>query len=116
MFDRHVRIQGIVLEDQSYPAVFRLQLRDIDVAEEDLAAGRLLQAADHVQGRTLAAAGRAEQADQFAVGDLKTEIIDGDDVIPALFPVREDLGQVLQYNFHGSLLSLLLWWLLINRE
>ena len=39
--------------------------------------GRLLEAADHPQGRRLAAAGRAEQAEELAVADLEVDVVDG---------------------------------------
>ena len=46
--------------------------------------GRLLEAADHPQRRRLAAARRAEQAEELAVLDLEIDVVDGDGVAERL--------------------------------
>ena len=98
-----MRIQGITLEYHADPAVFRRQIRHILIPEKDPPPGRLLQTADHVQRRGLAAAGRTQKADQFPVRYFKIKIIDRDD-FPAdfLILVWVDLGQMLKNNFHGA--------------
>ena len=48
------------------------------------AGGGLLEAADHAQGRRLAAAGRTEQAEELAVLDLEVDVVDGDHVAERL--------------------------------
>ena len=65
----HMREQGIVLEHHAEAALFRPQVVDAALVEPDAAAGRRQQAGDDVQGRRLAAAGRAEQGDELALGD-----------------------------------------------
>ena len=45
-----------------------------------LARRRTLEAADDVEQRRLAAAGRAEQADELAVADVQVDVVEGDDV------------------------------------
>ena len=72
--DCQVRVQRVVLEDQTNTAVFRGQIRDIRLTEPDLAACRLDKTADEVERRALSAAGRAEEADQLPIRDLKVEI------------------------------------------
>jgi hypothetical protein len=46
--------------------------------EPDRAAARLDEARDHLQGRGLAAARRAEEGDEIALADGQAEILDGD--------------------------------------
>ena len=105
LLDGHVGVQCVVLEHQADATVFSRQLCNIVLTKEDLTAGGLLQAADHVQGRTLAAAGGAQQADQLAVGDLNVEVVDRHNLFAGLLVTAgEDLGQVLQYNFHKHIL------------
>jgi hypothetical protein len=54
--DRHVWIQGIVLEHHGQVARFRRQLRDVLVAQENRASTWRLKASQHPQGRGLATA------------------------------------------------------------
>ena len=72
--DCQVRVQRVVLEDQTNTAVFRGQIRDIRLTEPDLAACRLDKTADEVERRALSAAGRTEESDQLPIRDLKVEI------------------------------------------
>ena len=96
-----MRIQRVVLEDQTDAAVLRGQFSYIVVAEEDFSAGGLLQTADHVQRRALAAAGWTEQSDQLAIRDFKVEITYGDDfLVRFLVAAGKNLCQVLQDDFH----------------
>ena len=97
----HVRIKSVVLEHQADAAVLRRQVGHVLVTEEDLAAGGLFQAADQVQRGALAAAGGAQQADQLPIGDLKGEVVDGGHIGHLFVVIGENLGQILQYNFHG---------------
>ena len=63
-------------------------------------AGRLLEAGDHPQQRGLAAAGRAEQADEGAVRHAEVDVVDG-------LEVAELLGDVLDcQSGHGASLIL----------
>ena len=100
---RQVGVQRVVLEHQPHAAILRRQMGHIVLAEEDLSLRRLQQAADQVQRRAFAAAGGAQQTDELPIGDLKGEVMDGDDVAARFFvAVGESLGQMLQHDLHGS--------------
>ena len=94
-------VQGVVLEHQTNAAVLGGQLGDVVITEEDLTARGLLKSADHVQSGGLTAARGAQKSDQLTVGDLKGEVVDRHHLL-ARFLVTggEDLGEILQYNFH----------------
>ncbi len=49
-----------------------------------IAVGRILEPGDHPQRGRLAAARRAEQHEELAVGDLERQVVDRDDVAEAL--------------------------------
>ena len=70
--DLHVGIEGIGLEHHADVAVLGRQIGDIPVIEVDGAAGGFQQAGNTVEGRGLAAAGRAEQGNEAAL--IKGEI------------------------------------------
>ena len=61
--------------------MFRVARREpghVLVVEQDPPAARLDEPRDHPQRRRLAAAGRAEQRHELAVGDVEVELVDGD--------------------------------------
>jgi hypothetical protein len=70
----HVRIQRVVLEHHGDVAVLRGNVVHQLVADVQLALGDLLQAGDHAQRGGLAAAGGADEDDEFLIGDLQVEI------------------------------------------
>jgi hypothetical protein len=91
-----MRIERVVLENQTDAAVFGRKIGDVVVPEEDLPGGRLLETADEVQHGALAASGRTEQTDEFAVGNFEREIVHRDDVFLDLpVPVGEFFRQIL---------------------
>jgi hypothetical protein len=99
-------VQGIVLEYQTDTAVLGRQLGDVILTEEDLSSAGLLQAADHVKRRTLTASGGTEQTDELTVRDLEGKIIDRNNFSALLLVSRgEDLGEILQNDFHIHLHS-----------
>ena len=55
----------------------------------DLAAADLLQPGEHAQQRRLAAARRADQHDELAVGDVEADAVDDLDLAEALLDVAE---------------------------
>ena len=63
----HVRIEREQLEHEGDVALRGALPGDVLAAEEDPALGRQLEAGDHAQGRGLAAARGAEQAEELAV-------------------------------------------------
>ena len=101
--DGHMRVQRIVLEHQTHTAVFGRKVGHVVLAEENPALRGRLQAADQVERGALSAAGRPEQADELPVGDFKSEIVDGDHVLALFAAAGKPLGQMIQYNFHGSI-------------
>ena len=104
LVDRHVRPQGIVLEQKSDVSLGR---RDVDSrlrVEDDLvpycdpSLGGSLETRDHSQRGGLTAAGRAEQCDEVMLVDVKIQIIDGDEFL-------KTFGNVFQSDFrHINLL------------
>ena len=70
--DRHVREQGVVLEDRVDVAVERRDRGHVLAVEQDPAGGRQLEAGDHPQGRRLARAGRTEHREELAVGTSRS--------------------------------------------
>ena len=50
-------------------------------ADAQLAVGDVLQPGDHVEGGGLPAAGRADEDDELAVGDLEVDVVDGERAI-----------------------------------
>jgi hypothetical protein len=85
-----VRVERVVLEDHRDVAVLRRQPVDDAVGDADLAAGDVLEPGDHPQRGRLAAAGRADQDDELAVGDLEVQVGD------SLRPVRVDLRDLFE--------------------
>ena len=82
--DVEVGEEGVVLEDHVDRALVGRIVGHVDRAQLDAAAGRLLEAADHAQGRGLAAARRAEEGEELAGHDLQRDGVDGDDVVESL--------------------------------
>src|SRR6185312_4766474 len=75
--DRQVREQRVVLEDGVDVALVGRQPRDVGAGELDEARRRLLEAADHAQGRRLAAARWPEEAEELALLDVEIDVVDG---------------------------------------
>src|ERR1044072_164229 len=71
--DAHVGEQGVVLEDRVDRAVVGRHAPNILATELDRAAARCLEAGDHAQRRRLARAGRPQQGEELALGDLEVD-------------------------------------------
>ena len=98
-----MRIEGIILENQTDAALFGRQCGHIVFAEEDLARCRRFKPADEIERGALAAAGGTEQADELPVRDLEGHVVYGDDLALILFvEAGKFLGEVLQYDFHTA--------------
>jgi hypothetical protein len=78
LVDVEVREQRVRLEDRVDVAPVGRELRHVATAEVDGAAGRLLEAADHPQGRRLSAAGGPEHREELPLLDVEGEIVDRD--------------------------------------
>ena len=68
---RHVRVERVVLEHHRDVAILRRQVVHHAPADDDLAAGNLLEAGDHPQQRGLPAPGGADQNDELAIVDVE---------------------------------------------
>ena len=105
---RHVREQGVVLEDRVHVALVRRQTRDIGPAEQDPALGRLLEPGDHAQAGGLARARRTQHREELPFANLEVDPVDGDDVAEALDHVLEAHGDPVHgrravRHRHGSI-------------
>jgi hypothetical protein len=77
--DRHVRIEGVVLEDHREVAVSGGKAVDPAVADRDRSAVRFLEPGDHPEQGGLAAARGADQDEEFAVLHLERNAVHGAD-------------------------------------
>ena len=77
----HVGIQSIVLEDHGDIAVLRGHIVHELAVDIQLALGDLFETCDHAQRGGLAAAGRADEDDEFLVRDVQVEFLHGDDAL-----------------------------------
>jgi len=93
---RHVRVEGVVLEDHRDVAVLRWQVVDHAVAHPDLPARDVLEPGDHPEGGRLATAGGADEHDELAVPDLQIEAADSLGAVPV------DLRQTLQLDLRHT--------------
>ena len=87
--DRHVREERVALEHGVDVPLVRRQPDDVAVAEEDPPGRRLLEAADHPQGRRLPASRRTEQREEGAARDLERDAVDGEHLAEPLDDVLE---------------------------
>ena len=91
--DVQVGEQRVVLEDHVDRALVRRVVGDVATAQQDGAAGRQLETADHPERRGLAAAGRAEQREELPGADLQRDAVDRADLAESLLEVEQrDLG------------------------
>jgi hypothetical protein len=72
-----VRVQRELLEHHRHPALPYRQVVGRLVVQRHAARGGLLQPGDDAQDRGLAAAGRPEEHDELALGDLQVHPVDG---------------------------------------
>jgi len=84
----HVRVQRVGLEDHRDVAILRRELVHDLAVHAQLAVADVLQAGDHVQRRGFAAAGRPDEDDELAVGDVQVQVAD------RFSPVRVPLGDM----------------------
>ena len=86
---RHVRVERVVLEHHRDVAVLGRHVVDDPVVRSRLAHGDLLEPGDHPQRGRLAAARRADEHDELAVGDVEIRSFD------RRGPVGVDLADLL---------------------
>src|SRR5437870_2051614 len=80
----HVGPERVVLEDHADVTLVGSQLVHAALAEPDLAGVGCPKARDEAEQRRLAAAGRPEQCEELAVGDLERNPVDGGHAVEAL--------------------------------
>ena len=73
-----VREQRVALEDRVDRTPVGRRAGEIAAVEQDASLGRGFEAADHLERRRLAAAGRPEQREELARGDPQVDAVDGD--------------------------------------
>ena len=88
--------EGVALKDGVDVALVRRDVVDALAKEENVALIRRFEAADHAQGRSLAAAGRAEQRQKFIVVNVEIDAVENGLAIKLLGDVPE-----LNDFFHG---------------
>ena len=95
--DVQVGEQGVALEDGVDVALVGGDVVDALAQEEHVALVRLLEAADDAQDRGLAAAGGAQQGEEFVVVDVQA------DVLQHRLAAVEGLGDVFEFDdlLHG---------------
>src|SRR5690606_34915561 len=71
--DRHMRIKSVALKDHRDIAVFRGDVIDDLSVDRDLAFRYALEAGDHPQRCRLAATRRADERNEFPVGNMKID-------------------------------------------
>jgi hypothetical protein len=72
-----MRIERVVLEHHGDVALGRVEVVDDALADGDRPLGDRLEPGDHAQKRGLAAAGRADEHEEFAVVDVDRHRVDG---------------------------------------
>src|SRR4029079_16621569 len=87
--NRHVGEERVALEDRVDVPLVRRQAHGVAVAEEVPPGRPLPEAADHPQGRRLAAAGRAEEREERAARDLERDAVDSPQVAELLHDILE---------------------------
>jgi hypothetical protein len=94
--DAHVGVEGVVLEDHGDVALLGRLVVGFLAADVEDAAGDVLQPGHHPQRGGLAAAGRADQHHELAVGDVQGQVVHG---VEAVLVDLVDLVQA--YRGHG---------------
>ena len=100
---RHVRVEGVVLEDHRDVAGLRREVGDVPLVDVDRAVVDILQAGEHPQAGGLAATGGADQDEELPVADLQVELVDrgalGARVDPGRLRVRDrSHGEALPFT------------------
>ncbi|MNE58948.1 hypothetical protein D3C80_1540090 [compost metagenome] len=102
-----MRIDRVILEDHGDVALLRLALVDHFVADLQRAVGDFLKPGNHSERRRLAAAGRPDENDEFAIGDRQVYALDCFDLAVALdqfcqFNRRHQRSPIRAANFSSS--------------
>src|SRR5262249_32665959 len=82
--DGHVAEESVVLEDEADIALLHGKADRVFITEKDTARGREIEAAEDAQKRRLAGAGRPEQRQELAGGDLQGDAVERGRIAEAL--------------------------------
>ncbi len=97
--DGHVAEQRVMLEHEADFALAHIDVRDVAAVQRHAAVVDLGQAGDRPQQRALAAAARAEQDQELALGDAQRDVVDdGDALVP--------LGYLVECDGHAQVTEL----------
>ncbi len=80
---RHMREQRVALEHGMHRAFFSGSVGEVFAVEQNLPGIGQIEAGDHAQYRGFAAAGRAEQREEFARLDAEADVVHGDEIAEA---------------------------------
>ena len=87
--DRHMRPEGMALEDHARRPAIGRQVDDARPVDADVAAVGDLESAEKPEKRRFPAAGRSKQADERAVGDVEGDLVDRGDVSEPFRQIEE---------------------------
>ncbi len=79
LVDRHMRVQGVVLKDHGHIPVFRREIVDPAVADQDIAGIGALESRDHPERGRLAAARRTDKDHKLLVLRREADAVHGID-------------------------------------
>ncbi len=85
---REMREERVALEHHVHRPLVGRQPGEVLAVERDRSRGRRLEAGEHAQQRRLAAARRAEQGEDLALGDVDRDVVDGPVAVEVLDEVR----------------------------
>ena len=85
-----MRIKRIGLEDHGDAALGRRQPGHVASADGDSAVGEGFKPGDHAQQGRLAAAGRADEDAEFAIGNIEVDAADDGDVAKGFLDATKD--------------------------
>ena len=93
--DRHVRIEGVALEDHRDVPVARSPVRDLASSDGEPTVRGLLEACNQPEERRLPAAGGTDQDEELAVLDRERHVVDRDDAASECLRhmLEDDLSQ-----------------------
>ena len=99
-----MREDGVVLEHHADAALARVNVVDAGIIEVEVAALDGVEAGDHAQQRSLAAAGGTQQGEKFAFADAYGQVVDDDAAAVALVGVINLNGNAhVMYSFASRL-------------
>ena len=105
--DRHVREEGVVLENHADVATVRRHRRNRIFININFARGRDLEASQHHQRRRLAGTRRSQERNELARSDVERDVIDGGNGAVAFFDAIKKDASANRSNGVGTRSALL---------